>query len=167
MLKWGFEMCGDICAGLARLGGMSAVMLALETGLAQGAENTLHISDVENVETVDQLEILPSKDESQQNPLIEPDARPSELAEVGGSLKIDGGNLFEGLQQGFDNFIMLTMIGELNAVSVTQIGTGNTLEASIIGNSNFAAVTQLGNGHVARFTQSGTGNRVEVVQNSW
>ena len=122
MLKWGFEMCGGICAGLARLGGMSAVMLALETGVAQGTENTLHIS---NVETVDQLEILSSKDENQQNPLIEPEARSSELAEVDASLKIDGGNLFEGLQQGFDNFIMLTMIGELNAVSVTQIGTGS------------------------------------------
>lgn len=70
-------------------------------------------------------------------------------------------------QQGFDNSMVINVVGTDNLFAFAQNGSGNRLSASINGMNNQAAVLQVGLNNHASFSQNGIGNTVNIVQRSW
>ena len=62
------------------------------------------------------------------------------------------------LQEGMDNTVDVTIVGNQNLIAASQIGDGNAITADVTGNLNEAAFVQAGNLNIAFLNQSGTGN---------
>ena len=93
-------------------------------------------------------------------------SQPLPLTDQDGDINVgfEDGNVFEAVQEGFDNTICVDMTAEANAVSATQVGSGNRLNALVTGSGNVARVTQTWDGHTAQIVQSGAGYMIDLSQ---